>query len=84
MICIFGPKSRDNPPKCFQQLYYIGQIYRGSIRARPKNYHCQSATAPKDWGIQTFRNDSEDHDLTLESERESTGLNRAEKFKFEY
>ena len=38
----------------------------------------------EDWGIQTFRNESQDHDLALGSERESTGLNQAEKIMFEY
>ena len=36
----------------------------------------------ENWG--NFRNESKDNDLALESERESTGLNQAEKFPFEY
>ena len=38
----------------------------------------------EDWGIQTFRNESQDHDLALGSERESTGLNQTEKIIFKY
>ena len=38
----FGRKSKDNPLKCFQQLYDIGQIYR-----RPKSDHFPRAAAPK-------------------------------------
>ena len=42
----------------------------------------QSATAT---GIKTFRNESQDYDdLALRSERETTGLNQAEKIVFEY
>ena len=35
-------------------------------------------------GEGTFRNESQDHDLALGSERESIGLNQAEKIMFEY
>ena len=50
----------------------------GLICARPKSDHFQSV------GIQTFRNESQDHNIALGIERESTGLNQAEKFMFEY
>ena len=46
-MCSFGPKSRDNPQKCFQQLQDIGQISRQLIRARPKCDHFKRAAAPK-------------------------------------
>ena len=38
----------------------------------------------EDWGIKTFRNESQDHDLALGSERKSTEPNQAEKIMFEY
>ena len=34
----------------------------------------------EDSGIQTYRNQSQDHDLALGSEKKSTGPNQAEKF----
>ena len=44
----FVPKSKDNPPKCFQQLPDIGNISRRVIRARPISDYFQSVTAPKE------------------------------------
>ena len=38
----------------------------------------------EDWGIQTFRNESQDHDLARGTERESIRFNQAEKIMFEY
>ena len=47
VMCSFGPKSRDNPSKCFQQLSDIGQISRPLTGARPKSDHCSRAAAYK-------------------------------------
>ena len=52
------------------------------IRAHPKSDIIIVLQNGEDWGIQTFWNESQDQDLTLESDRESTGLNRAEKLTF--
>ena len=58
------------------------------LRACPKNNHFQSDPDPKlGWfGNPYFQECNQDpiHDLALGSERESTGLNQAEKFMFEY
>ena len=70
--------------KNFQQLYDIGEIFRYLFRVRPtvtilKVLLLQNR---EDSGIQTFRNESQDHHLALGSERESTKLNRSEKFEY--
>ena len=56
----------------------IGKISRRVISALPKSDHFKSPTAPTESGIQTFRNKSQDHDLALGSEKESTEFNHAE------
>ena len=46
-MCSFGPKSRDNPLKCFQQLEYFGKISRQLTRACPNSDHFPRAAASK-------------------------------------
>ena len=46
-MCSFGPKSRDNPLKCFQHLQDISQLSRQLTHARPKGDHFLRAAAPK-------------------------------------
>ena len=46
-MCSFGPKSRDNHSKCFQQVKDIGQSFRQLNRKRPKSDHFPRPAAPK-------------------------------------
>ena len=46
-MCLFGPKSRDNPSKCFHELKDLGKISRQLTRARRKSDHFPRAAAPK-------------------------------------
>ena len=83
MTCSFSPKSRDNNLKCFQQVNDIDQISRQLVRTCPKSENFQNATAPKAHKCaNTFRDEGQDHKLSLRSERVSFKLHRTEKLKF--
>ena len=58
----FGPKSGDNPSKCFQLLKDIDQISIQLIWHALKGPNFHSAAAPK-VGIQTVRDEGQDHRL---------------------
>ena len=58
-MCSFGPKSRDNPSKCVQQLQDIGKFI-DSWFAHALKVTIPRAFAPKaeKTGIQAFRDKS--------------------------
>ena len=73
MRCSFGPKSRDNPLKCFQKILvnFQDSWSMHGLEVTIFKYDC-------------YRDEGIDQLLSLKSKRESIGLHWAEKFTFEY
>ena len=53
MIRSFGPKSRDNPPKCIQQLKDTGRMFGRVIRTCPQSLFSSfsKCSSSKTWKV---------------------------------